>query len=245
MTAGYSVRKFPIKSPQFKPRLMTFGVTTGHAQVETLTFPAVAGATQGDFVVLYNEAGQSIAAYIDIDAAGTAPTSPLYTAATYKVAISVATGDLAAAVATAFRTAVNGVLPDVTFTLASATCICTQDIVGDCSNAVLKNSDGTGVGSITNSVGTEGLAAVMTTGGYDGTLTQTATGVYTITFERPFLRIPEYGITTVTDNRVPRISSGTVSTLVVEVSNLSGGATIDGSFHVLVVGSDAKDAIRG
>jgi len=243
--ADASVKVSPISNPQYRPRMMYFGITSGAAQIETLTFPAVAAATQADFVVVYNQAGESIAAYIDIDADGTEPTSVLYTGATHKVPIVTVTGDTAILVAAAYELAVSGVIDDVTFSDAAAngTCLVTQGVVGACSDAVVKNADGSGAGSITAAVGTQGLAVSAGNGMYDATITQAVTGVYVVTFDNAYLRAPEAVVTCKTDNRFARISASAVGSVTIEVQNIVGGATANGDFSLMVLGSDAKDAI--
>lgn len=233
---------FNVESTQRRPRMLSFGVTTGAAQVETVTAPAVAGATQGDFIVIYNQAGASEALWLDIDADGTVPTADEYTAATTKTKVSVSTGDLAAAVAAAIAGAVT--IADVTAAYVSgATFTVTQDVYGACSNAVPYDEDGSGAGSITVSVGTEGLAASLGNGKFDGTIAQTVIGTYVITFEHAFLRVPEVGVTVKTDNRVARVTASAVGSVTIETQNLSGGAAADGNFSLLVIGSDDPDFV--
>ncbi len=242
--ADASVKTFDMASPQFRPRLMSFGVTTGAAQVETVTAPAVAAATQGDFIIIYNQAGLSEALWLDIDADGTAPSADEYLAADTKTMVSVATGDLAAAVAAAIASAVT--LADVTAAYVSgATFTLTQDIYGDCSDAVPYNEDASGAGSIGVSVGTQGLDAALGNGKFDAEVSQTAIGTYTVTFDsdKNYLRAPEVGVTVKSDNRIARVSASAVGSVTIELSNLVGGATADGNFSLLVLGSDAVDAI--
>lgn len=240
--ADASVQTFDALCPQNRLRSLYFGVTTGAIQVETLTFPAQAGATQGDFVVIYNKAGESLAAYIDIDSAGIVPTASAYVNADYKVAIAVATGDLAADVAAAFA-AVAVALPDVTFddSAANGTCLVTQDIYGAANDATFSNAAGSGAGSITGVVGTQGVDVSMNNGKYDGSIEQTALGTFVVTFNQIFARIPEVGVTVKTDNRVARVTNSALGSVTIELQNLSGGAAADGNFSLLVFGSDAVD----
>lgn len=233
---------FDMKSPQFRPRLLSYGVTTGAAQVETVTAPAVAGATQADFIVIYNQAGSSEALWLDIDAAGTAPTATQYTAAGTKTKVSVVTGNTAAQVAAAIVAAITLTGITVVDNLDGTFSI-TQNVYGACSDAVPYNAAGSGAGSITVAVGTQGLAASLGEGKFDGTIAQTVAGTYVITFEKQFLRAPEVGATVKTDNRVARVTACLISSVTIETQDLSGGAAADGNFSLLVLGSDHQDFI--
>jgi hypothetical protein len=233
---------FEMNSSQRRPRLLSFGVVTGAAQVETVTAPAVAAATQGDFIIIYNQAGASEALWLDIDADGTAPTATQYSSADVKTKVSVATGDLAAVVAAAIVAAIT--IADVTVVdNLDGTFSLTQDVYGDCSDAVPYNSDGSGAGSISVAVGVQGVDASLGEGKFDGSISQTVIGTYIVTFENAFLRIPEGAITVKTDNCVARISACTVSAITIDMQNLVGGATADGNFSLLVLGSDDPDYI--
>jgi len=68
---------------RFKPsqKVEDLKYTSGTRESVVITMPAVAGATQGDYVVITNPNGTSQAVYIDIDADGTEPTGALYVAA--------------------------------------------------------------------------------------------------------------------------------------------------------------------
>jgi len=240
--ANDSAMTFVTRSPQYRPRLLSFGVVTGAAQVETITCASVAGSTQADFVVIYNQAGESEALWLDIDADGTEPTAAEYLAADVQTIVSVSTGGTAADVGTAMAAAVT--IADVTIVdNLDGSFSATQDIYGDCSDAVPYDADGSGAGSITVAVGTQGVDASMGNGKYDATIAQTAIGVYLITFDNPFLRAPEVGFTSKSDNRVGRVSASAVGSVTIEVSNLVGGATANGNFSLLVLGSDNADAI--
>lgn len=52
----------------------------GTRESNILTMPAVGVATQGDYVNIYNAAGKSLAAFIDIDSDGTEPSGALFAA---------------------------------------------------------------------------------------------------------------------------------------------------------------------
>lgn len=142
----------------------------GVAQLEVLTFPATAAATQGDYVVLTNAlSGKTAAVWLDIDAAGTAPTGALYTAADYKIQAGIATGDGAIQVAAKVVAAIELVtawVSEVTLTdNLSGTVDVQQNYTGNVADAVPKNANDSGVGSITSSTtnnGTDGTPYTFT-----------------------------------------------------------------------------------
>lgn len=237
-----SMMTFVTASPQYRPRVLYFGVVAGAAQSEVLTFANAAGSTQADFVVIYNQAGESEALWLDIDADGTEPTAAEYLAADVQTMVSVTTGDSAADIGTAAAAVIS--IADVTVTdNLDGTLDLVQDIYGDCSDAVPYDADGSGAGSIGVSVATDGLDASMGNGKFDGTIAQTAIGVFTVSFDNPYLRAPEVGVLSKSDNRVIRVTSSLVGSVTLEVQNLSGGAAADGNFSLIVLGSDASDAI--
>lgn len=236
------VQTFFTESPQYRPKMLYFGVTTGAAQVETLTFPAFAGAAQADFIVIHNQAGSSEALWLDKNAAGTAPTAAAYLAAAIKTKVSIATGDTnadvaAAAVAASTLSAVT--LLDNT----DGTVTMTQNVYGACVDAAPSNAAGSGAGSIAAAVVTQGLDASLDNGKFDGTVLQTVKGVYVISFNDHYIRIPEAGVTVKTDNLVPQISAVSISSITVELDLVTSGVATNGNFSLIVLGSLAHDAI--
>ena len=126
--------------------------------VQTLTLPAVASATQADYVVIYNAAGATEALWLDIDADGTTPTGAAYVAADTKTKVSVTTGQTAAQVATALFGAIA--LADVTpVDNSDGTVTISGDNIGPASAAVPKNADDSGAGSITATHDTTGATS--------------------------------------------------------------------------------------
>lgn len=240
--ADASVYTFDMTSPQLRMRMLSYGVVSGAAQVEEVTAPAVAGATQGDFIIIYNQAGQSEALWLDIDADGTAPTADAFTATDVQTKVSVATGDDAQTVASAIVAAAT--IADVTFgTPVAGVFTVTQDIYGACADAVPLNEDGSGSGSIAVTVVTDGLTVSMGNGKFDGTITQTVAGTYVLVFKQAFLRAPEVGVTCKSDNRIARVTACTVTGCTIETQNVVGGATADSDFSLIVLGSDNPDFI--
>lgn len=237
-----SQMKFAVQSPQYRPRIMQFNVTSGAAQVEVITAAAFASTAQADFIVIYNTSGDSEALWLDKNAAGTAPTAAAYTNATIKTKVSISTGNTAIQVAAAIDAA--SVLTGVTLTAnGDGTLTLTQSSFLNCSNATRSNADGSGNGSFTLSVTTEGVTPTMANGKFDATIVQTATGTYEITYKLPYLRAPEACVLTITDNRVPRITGSTNFVLTVEMQDLSGGAAANGNFSCIVLGSDSSQEL--
>lgn len=140
-----------------------------------VTFPATAGATQADYFMIYDEAGNSTAVNLDIDADTTVPTGALYVGSDSQIEVDIATGDTAAQVCTKAYTALNGNVTNVSFTdNLDGTLTVTLDNAGPASaDAVPKNADDSGAGSI--SVGTITAGVVATTAIAGGALLASAT----------------------------------------------------------------------
>lgn len=142
----------------------------GNAQVETLTIPATAAAAQGDYLVIKNALSQkSAAVWLDIDAAGTAPTGVKYTGADYKIKVSIVTGGTAAQNGTLFKTALAAVTAfSGELTLVDnldGTITLTQKYAGVVTASDPENTGSTGAGSITVAsvtAGTAGTAYTLT-----------------------------------------------------------------------------------
>jgi hypothetical protein len=123
----------------------------GAFELGVITFPAVAALAQGDYAVISNVAGDKWAVWFDIDAAGIVPTGAAYTAITpaNRVMASVATGDLAPAVAAA-AVAALGTLTNITvLDNTDGTVNFTQTKVGNPTNITPHNTDDSGAGSLT------------------------------------------------------------------------------------------------
>lgn len=88
----------------------------GTYEVQRVLHPAVASMAQGAFYKLTDYAGTTFAVWFDIDANGTEPNGPIYTACDVKIEVNVATGDLAPAVATAAKAAIDAEVLFVGFT---------------------------------------------------------------------------------------------------------------------------------
>lgn len=147
--------------------------TPGVVDIQTLAIPATASATQGDYVIMTNWNGETLAAWLDIDADGTAPTGTLFVGADYTVKVPIVTDGTAEENAALFVAAINndGNTYDVWThyaTIADATggdVTVTQTRAGDVDAAVPKDDDDAGAGSITVTAtqdGVDGVAEVQT-----------------------------------------------------------------------------------
>lgn len=138
---------------------------TGTMEVQTLTFPDVAGSTAGDYIVFYDQSGTAWA--VSLDKAGTdpEPTGAAWVAidADHKVHVDISGGTDAASVAALVETAVDGLtgftdLIVTDDTAANGTMLLTQTVPGPTTNPVPHNADDSGAGSITGVQTTAGVA---------------------------------------------------------------------------------------
>lgn len=188
---------------------------TGTMEVQTLTFPAVADATAGDYVVLTDGAGLTWAISLDKTGADPEPTGALWVAvnAARKVHVNISGGTDAASVAalveTAFDALTGATAAIVTDdTAADGTMTLTMTIPGPVANPVPKNADDSGAGSITG---------VQTTGGVAGEVSPSANTV----------TIPSHGYFT-----------GLKITELTTTGTLPAGLSASTIYYVIVVDSD-------
>jgi len=103
---------------------------------------------------------ETAAVWLDIDAAGTAPTGAKYLAADFQVEVDIVNAATAITNATAFYDALllaTGWADEVTLVdIGDGTITMTQDYNGVAAEADPENEDDSGVGSITSSTGTTG-----------------------------------------------------------------------------------------
>ena len=133
----------------------------GTPNVEVLTIPATADATQGDYVVLSNVWGDELGLWLDIDEDGTEPTGAVYSALTSTAVVPIATGGTAAENAERFATVLlGGTFSDAYRVVDNedGTITLTSIIGGVVAEADPHNADDSGVGSITSTVATVGTA---------------------------------------------------------------------------------------
>ena len=248
------MQKFDVVSPQYRPLLLSLKSTgvTGVQEVQTLTFPAFASLTDRDYIVVEDTAGDKWAIYADKTGSSIAPTGAIYTAipAANKSKADVSGDTTAAEVAATFEAAFNaltGFTAVITTddTAADGTMTLTQVSDGPVTNPVPKSLNDGGAGTLAGVQTTSGVdsGVALTFGQFDATIAETSSGPgdYTITFNEPFVRAPQVAVLPV-EELVPRIVSVSTTTLRIECNNLSGTAT-DSDLHILVVGSQAKDAI--
>jgi hypothetical protein len=128
----------------------------GTAEVTVVTIPATSGATQGDYFIINNKAGVSFAVWLDIDADGTEPSGPLYTATDYQIQAGIATGDTTAQAAAKVVAAIEGDSNwdgfDEIVDNTDGSFDVTATALGDCTDATVHNAAESGAGSITVSI---------------------------------------------------------------------------------------------
>jgi hypothetical protein len=146
-----------------------YGTTSGTAQIETVTLPATSAATQGDYILLYNHTGETVAVWLDIDGDGTAPTGTNYVNANYKVEVDIATGGSSATNGTAFYEALKAQTSwssQVTLlNNGDGTVTITQGDAGDVTDAIPKDASDATAGSITSSTDADGADGTTTYNG--------------------------------------------------------------------------------
>lgn len=87
-----------------------------------------------------------------------------------------------------------------------------------------------------------GTASLSGTCANDVSLTDSGTGDYLLTFDEAFARTPEVLVTVTTNDRIARVATLAVGSVQIITEDLAGAAA-DADFHVMIVGSDASDAI--
>lgn len=84
-----------------------------------------------------------------------------------------------------------------------------------------------------------GTASILV-GQFDGTLADNGAGDYTITFAKPFARVPVVVCSSMTAGAVMQVASATASAVQIVVKD-TAGAALDVDFFVIVQGFDAAD----
>lgn len=130
----------------------------GVFEVQVLSVPATASATQGDYFIYENAAGDDVAVWVDIDADGTEPNGAQYVAATTKVQVDIVTGGTAAQNAALVKTAIDASGADDVTVLdnSNGTLRLTQDLLGPTANIVVSNEAENAAGSFSGSVTASG-----------------------------------------------------------------------------------------
>lgn len=186
-----------------------------------ITLPTTAAASQAHYIMIYDEAGNSTAIWLDIDAAGTVPTGALYVASDNQIEVDIVTGGTAAQNGTLFYNAVNGNVTNVSFTdNLNGTVTVLLDNAGPASAAAVpKNANDSAAGSISVGAITAGVLATTDIAGgallaaasfTDITLTDNADGTVLVS-------LADVGNAT---NAVPKTSNdGAAGSITVSASN--------------------------
>lgn len=148
------------------PSTKTFD--NGTSEVTTLTFPAVAASTGGDYFVVYDTAGLAWAAALNKSGSDPVPSGAIYTAiaAGRKVNVNISGGTDAASVAALVETAFDALVgnPFVTDdSAADGTMLVTCTLHGNTTNAARHNANDSGNGSMGVSTTTPGTATEVST----------------------------------------------------------------------------------
>lgn len=157
---------------------------SGTKEVQTITFPSVAGSTAGDYFVVTDTNGLTWAAALNKTGADPAPTGPIYTAipAGRKVNVDISGGTDAASVAALVETAIDALtgFSAVLVTddsAANGTMTFTGVNAGNVANASVHNANDSGAGSIAQTTTTPGVDGVVNI--IDNEITVTAHGLLT------------------------------------------------------------------
>lgn len=165
----------PVINPDFTGTVNLIS-TPAVAEVADLTFVDEAGGGASSnyhnkYFLFETPTGIKYVLWFNVDGGGTAPIIPGRTA----VAVAVANGALAAAIAGDVATAING-LPDISASAAAAVVTMTQDTAGACVDPT--NGGGANAAPVTIAVTTQGAdaingsSAVTMDGGYRGAVPQ-------------------------------------------------------------------------
>jgi hypothetical protein len=142
------------------------GFISGTAQVQTLTFPAVAASTGGDYFVIYDTTGQAWAISLDKSGSDPEPTGAIWSAiaAGKKDHVDISGGTDAASVAALVETAIDALTGFSTVittddSAANGTMTFTQTVRAAVSASQFKNANDSGAGSITGTISTAAVAS--------------------------------------------------------------------------------------
>ncbi len=140
---------------------LTCSADAGVFEVQTLTVPSTTAADQGDFFLYENAAGDDIAVWLDIDAAGTEPDGTLYVASTTKVEVDIVTAATAADNAALVKTSIDASgASDITVVDNSdGTLTLTQDLMGPTTDIVPLDEPESGAGGFAGATVTAGVAS--------------------------------------------------------------------------------------
>jgi hypothetical protein len=162
------------------PAAKTF--LAGESEVTTLTFDTQANTDSGDYVVIYDTAGLGWAVYADLSGTDPEPSGAIYAAipAGRKGAADLSAATTAATVAAAFELAFDALtsVPFATDDSANdGTMLVTMTLRGTTTDAVVKNEDDSGAGSIQEAQTNQGVASTVSVSA--NTITSVAHGFVT------------------------------------------------------------------
>jgi len=141
--------------------VVSYSTNKAIKQIEVFSFPATADATQGDYVSFSNTAGQTYAAWLDIDADGTEPTGLFFGNSVVQIKVPIVTGGTAAENAAAFVLACEADLDWALITLTDiedGTVELRQSVAASCGIALAFSADDADSGSIVATTTLNGLS---------------------------------------------------------------------------------------
>ena len=156
---GMRMRVDAAIDPEMEETEITTLADLGEFEEFTINFADGGATAQADYFTFEAPDGDIYAVWLDIDAAGTAPTGAAYVAADQQVEVDILSTDndedIAAAVVTAL-----GVIPDLTIVdNLDGTLTFTYDVLGNFTNADTHNANDSGAGSIAETIDNEGVAS--------------------------------------------------------------------------------------
>lgn len=222
----------------------------GTSEVSTLTLPAKAASTGGDYVVVYDTAGLGWACALNKSGSDPVPSGAIYTAIASgrKSNVNISGATTAASVAALIRTAFLALtsFPMTIVDNSDGTLSVTCTLHGNTTNATPHNANDSGAGSITTAVATPGVnSAVDVTA---NTVTMTASGLTTgLAVTLTSTGTLPAGVTTSTTYYIIAVDANTVkfaSTLAhalagtaIDLTNQGTGAAV-GTVHVTALAGD-------
>ncbi len=132
---------------------------TGTFSHTIVTVPATAGAAQADYFVVSAPSGAKAAVWLDIDAAGTAPTGAAYVAAGTKIKASIVTGGTAVQNGTIIAAAMASILGYAAVDNGDGTVTLTESLMGPVVAPARHNAGDSGNGSFAFSSTVSGVAS--------------------------------------------------------------------------------------
>lgn len=133
----------------------------GTGEVQTITVPATAAAAQGDYFVLTDPEGVTLAVWLDIDADGTEPTGAAYVASDAQEEVDIVTGGTAAQNAALVAAALEGTGAFSVVDNEDGTLAVTFLKVGNAAAPAIHNTGDTGDGSFLATTTTAGTAPTV------------------------------------------------------------------------------------